>query len=279
MTDIDRRTINELVARYELEPSLNDVFVEGVFDKEIFSSAMSGDNKKCAIYDIGTVDVPNRLLSTYDLTEGNKQRVLALAKELAKISQECSYICLVDKDLDHWFGKLDATKRLRWTQYCAIELHFFCEDFLRHFLVTTCRLKVSNFDKFLQSLTSVLSYLYAMRLADSKLLLKLKWISFDRSLSRQGDLIIFSIKDYAKRLLLSNKKGRCQPDFLRETESFYQRLKGDCRDHIRGHDFTEILVWVIQNFCKIQNFSSPETIERIFVHSARTMPHILKEIA
>ena len=40
MSENTRWTINELRARYELEPTIRDVFVEGKFDQEILSSCL-----------------------------------------------------------------------------------------------------------------------------------------------------------------------------------------------------------------------------------------------
>ena len=38
MTELARRTIEELLVRYELEPTLRDVYVEGHFYEDILSS-------------------------------------------------------------------------------------------------------------------------------------------------------------------------------------------------------------------------------------------------
>ena len=50
-----RRTISELLARYELEPSLRDVYVEGVFDREVITRCCdSGSDGVIAVYEIDT---------------------------------------------------------------------------------------------------------------------------------------------------------------------------------------------------------------------------------
>ena len=102
MTELARRTISELRARYDLEPSLRDIFVEGKFDQDVLSNCLRGpEHRDRMIYDIDSVDIPSELLGVHELTDGKKQRVIALARELAPLPSKCLYRCLVDRDLDH----------------------------------------------------------------------------------------------------------------------------------------------------------------------------------
>lgn len=277
MLDITRRTIDELIVRYELAPELDDVFVEGVFDKEVIASAHGFDGVMRAIYEIDSVEVPFALLSTHGLTEGNKQRVIALAKELAKNEGEYSYVCLVDKDLDHWFGELDPTKRLLWSKYCAIELHFLSSAFLHHLLVTTCKAHISDFNKFFESLISTLSDLYAMRLADRKLVFNMRWVPFESSLSHSKGIVSLSMENYVDRLLLANGKSKQKIKFMEEVTKYRMSLNGDCRNHIRGHDFVDLLVWVVHKFRGIREFASEVALQRLFVLLAPSIPTIIED--
>ena len=108
MIDIDRRTIAELFARYELEPELADVFVEGTFDREILVQSLNEVQSGYTFYEIDVIDIPQDILKKHRLSCGNKQRVIALARELSTLPDNVQYQCLVDKDLDHWFGSLEA---------------------------------------------------------------------------------------------------------------------------------------------------------------------------
>ena len=278
MTGIARRTIDELAARYELEPELNDVFVEGVFDRDVLALVSDAEDGGRAIYEIETVEIPSDLLAAHGLTEGNKQRVIALARELAKIEGECSYVCFVDKDLDHWLGDLELTKRLRWSKYCAIELHFFSATFLRQLLVVTCKAKISNFDKFFEFITSALSDLYALRLADSRLSLGLRWIPFEPCLTYQKDVVSVSMATYVDRLLQASGRSKQKTKFLMEFSQCRDNFSGDCRNHIRGHDFMDMLVWSIRQSRGLHQFASTVAIQRLFILSACLIPMIVEDI-
>lgn len=278
MTDFARRSIPELIARHELAPELDDIYVEGVFDKELLTSAFGVGSAKRTIYEIDTVDVPFEVLDSNGLTDGCKQRVIALARELAKIDADCSYLCLVDKDLDHWFEAQEQIKRLRWTKYCSIELQFYTTDILRQLLVVTCKAHISDFDIFQKSMTSILSGFYALRLADRQLSYNLRWVSFDACLSVQGDVINFKLEDYVNRMLTANGKNKLIKDFMVAVDKYMTSFAGDERNHIRGHDFIELLVWAIKKYRGIRELASEVALQRILILLAPSLKSILEEI-
>jgi len=96
MNSSERRTIDELVTRYMLEPSLRDIYVEGDFDQDIAERCIRHTGQKDRIvYHIETVDISRELLEAEGLTNGNKQRLIALARLLAKAQTGASLKCLV----------------------------------------------------------------------------------------------------------------------------------------------------------------------------------------
>ena len=276
MTELARRTISELRARYELEPGLRDVYVEGKFDQEILSNFFRGpDFRDRMIYDIDSVEVPTALLIAHGFTDGNKQRIIALARELANLPDECQYRCLVDRDLDHWFGPLESTTRLTWTEFCSIELYFFSNEILRDLLITTAKSKISSWEVYLDSLIATLRDLYALRLADRALGWSLEWLSIDRCLSRHESRIIFALPDYIDRLMKKNRKMGTKQQFDHSFALWQQKLSGDPRSHIRGHDLIDLLAWTIAEFRGIKEFSSQVAIQRLLVLLAPNTPGLI----
>jgi hypothetical protein len=58
MSPDDRRTIEELIARYELEPTLRDIYVEGYTDALFFRWFLQKSNATNAIvYEIDCVEI------------------------------------------------------------------------------------------------------------------------------------------------------------------------------------------------------------------------------
>lgn len=266
MTDFARRTIYELVVRYELEPGLQDIFVEGQFDRDVLTSYFRAAKQiDRMVYEIDSVEVPAELLIKHGLTEGNKQRVIALSRELAEIPVECSYRCLVDKDLDHWFGPLEPTARLVWTEFCSIELNFFSDEILRDVLISAAKTKIALWDQYIESMTSTLCGLYALRLADRQLGWDLKWLSIDRCLSYKNSRVNFDFADYVDRLLKNNRKSHSKKQFETSVDEWKNKLVDDHRNFIRGHDLVELLAWTVNKFRGIKEFSTPVAIQRLFV--------------
>jgi hypothetical protein len=194
MTDYPQWTIAELLVRYDLEPQLKDVFVEGSFDSDVLRKVFRNDAQQ-AVYIIDTVDVGAELLSDHGLSTGNKQRLIVLSRELAEIPREARVRCLVDQDLDRWFGELEANSRLVWTRYNSLELYFYEESFILTLIVDTAKAKFEDFDLLMKSVVYFLRVLFALRLADRELGLNLDWIPFDACLRLDGSAIEFDEKE------------------------------------------------------------------------------------
>jgi Protein of unknown function (DUF4435) len=266
MSEIPRFTIEDLHARYDLEPSLNDLYVEGTFDKEILERlfTLSGCPHR-VIYEINAIDIPPTVVKSHNLTEGNKQRVITLARELAKVKRQAKYKCLVDRDLDHWFGPLEKTRNLAWTEHTSIELYYFSEDFLKDVILVTARSKISNWNKYFQSFVSTLKLLYAMRLADRSLGYSMKWVSTDKSLRAQGNEVIFNHENYIEKVLINNKQAKNNKIYRTEFLRCLDMLSHDPRSHIRGHDMVAMISWSVNAFKGQKEYASDVAIERLFV--------------
>jgi hypothetical protein len=97
-----RRTIKDLVARYTLEPTLRDVYVEGRFDQRIlrlFFREAGCDKPSINVIDF--VHIPEQLLTKYQATRGEKTELLALASEIHSILGDTQgFTAVVDADFD-----------------------------------------------------------------------------------------------------------------------------------------------------------------------------------
>jgi hypothetical protein len=208
---VERRTISELLARYRLEPSLRDVYVEGSFDRDIFSAFLSQADGDLKFYEIETVDISADTLKKHQLTDGNKQRVVALARELSVVDGNCRYVCVADKDLDHWLGKLEITPGLNWTKYTSIELYFLRQDIISSILVKACKIKTDDFDKVFAAIVDLLSHLYALRLADRYLDLNMRIVPFTSSVIMRRKFVLAACIDQLLADELRELLSRAEP--------------------------------------------------------------------
>ncbi|KHT52487.1 hypothetical protein RJ41_11020 [Alteromonas marina] len=281
MFDVEKRTVEELIARYEFEPGLRDIYVEGEFDSDLLTASQAKNANEQYIYSIGTVDIPAALLQSYSLTSGNKQRVLALAKELNRnLEGNFQYLCLTDRDLDFWFQGLEDIRNHKWTEFSSIELHFFNPDFLRHYLFTVCRTKISCFESFLSSFTGILSMAFALRCVDRELGLNLSWLALEKCLHKCTNQVIrFDLEDYISRTLNKNGMHSELDRFNKSYKIWITKLVGDPRQHIRGHDFVHLLSWTVKTFSGVKDVSTETAVYRMFINSALNDTNISAEIA
>ncbi len=112
MNSLPRRTIDELVARYELEPELRDIYVEGHLDRSIIDWFLSRKNiSDVKVYEIDTIEVPAELVEEKSVATGNKGRVIALCCELQdRIRRTLSVMCVIDRDFDHILDNICTCK-------------------------------------------------------------------------------------------------------------------------------------------------------------------------
>src|SRR5260370_38082500 len=83
MANAERRTVEELVARYELERDIRDLYVEGRTDACVISWFLRTNGiSDVVVYEIATVDVPLRILSKNGQRNNNIGKVESLALEL-----------------------------------------------------------------------------------------------------------------------------------------------------------------------------------------------------
>lgn len=280
MSNVVRRTLEELLARYEFEPELRDIYVEGEFDSDMLTASLGDELNEHYIYSIETVDIPAEILQVYSLTSGNKQRIIALAKELeSKIEGEFNYLCLTDRDLDQWFGEMEVIRNHKWTTFSSLEMHFFTEEFLRHHLRTVCRAKIESFDNFFESFTEVLRKVFSLRCVDRELGLNLRWIPIEKCVFKNNGSLGFDFEEYISRTL--HKSGMFyRLDSVKDgVERWNSNLSGDPRQFVRGHDFVQLLSWVIKNFGGIKDISTEVAVYRLFVGAALSNQDIYSEIA
>ena len=182
----------------------------------------------------------------------------------------------MDRDLDHWFGDLDACPYLLWTRYCSLELYFFAGEILQEILIDTAKIRIENFGVYSTSLIDLLRSLYIMRLADKDLSWKMNWLALDKHLSPVNGAIVFDKSEYISRLLHKNGRARLRSTFDVALSKWDQRVTGDHRFFIRGHDFIETLRWTISSFRGVKELASCKAIERMLVLYSPQLPDLLE---
>ncbi|USR63500.1 hypothetical protein NFC79_12180 [Providencia stuartii] len=261
---LPKRTIPELIARYRLEPELSDVYVEGIFDKKIIDYwCKKNNNKKIKVYTIDSVDVPSDILISYELTSGNKQRVIALAKKLSISNGMVKFI--VDKDLDEWLNLIQDAEGLIFTDFNSLEMYFLSEEIVDYIINDITECKITNWHSFYKSFLDVLKSLYAIRLASNNLNFNFKWISvFKKDVLLKRGCLSLDEASYIKKNLVSNGFNSHYEKFMTSYNEWLGKLNCDPRVCIHGHDFVDLIRNVIKLYKGIDEFNDQVVLSKLF---------------
>ena len=242
-----RRTVGEVLARYELEPSLRDVFVEGPTDRVIIRAALLElGHTSIGVYEIDTVDVPAHLLEAMDLQVGSRSRVIGLAAQLeVRATKDLirQVVCLVDTDFDEVLGRKRMLRLLVYTNGTALDT-FLLDDLtlgkllgivLLDFPLSAAELKLR--------IIPILRELFLHRMAASELGLHVAPPSLDKDFhfDRKHKTMTFDAKAYVDRFLSKAGARRRRDEFIALVDDFRGRLGVDPITHVHVDDLLEIV--------------------------------------
>lgn len=249
MSPTERRQIPELVAMYELEPEIRDVYVEGTFDRALVEWLLyEAEAKKVVVREIDSIDIPPDLIEGYGFAKNSRGRVMTLARELESDLEEesRSATCLIDTDFDLVLGNSHGLRLLLSTDYCSMELYFFDVRTLAKFLTLVVQRFPKRADTVLSEIREALKDLFAIRLALHLLNWTIPMISFERCCRLTATGVELDKAEYISRLLNAGNRHAERSEFSRRFEECRRRLTGDPRNHIHGHDFLSILAWYVR---------------------------------
>lgn len=263
---IPKRNIEEIKARYELEPELNDVYLEGAFDKEILDAALRSVPeifRPC--YAIDDIDVNTDVLSKYHLTNGNRQRVMALAGELS-LPVNTSVRLVVDRDFEDWLPTLPRFNGLVATKFCDVETVYFHDAFVRQVMIDASRCRIKDWDNFFEALKARLCELYCLRLEIEACKINSGLIDFTRCLTLVDGLPILNVRNLIDRSLSGCCNEIEREELMEKVERRIDELAGKPHQLIsRGHDFIKLVAWCIRKTKGIKSFQDEQSLTRLLV--------------
>lgn len=237
-----RRTIKELIARYRLEPSIREVFVEGTSDASLLRWVLADDGRRISITPIDMVDVPYDLLTRYDLSDGNRGRTLALGLELdaSTHSNASSVRCIADRDFFYFLGiESPHATTIIYTDYSCIDVYAFSTASLDKFLHLGLGVQESGHDlgaavsDALMQLSCIRAALH--ELGDGSAVIK----NLGRCLRAHGDRVVLNIDDLLAR---SVRSEAALPGVRARVGELVDRIS-DERQAIHAGDLADILFW------------------------------------
>lgn len=243
MTEIPKRTVDELLARYELAPDLHDVYVEGEFDRRIlewFLSEIGANDVK--VYEIDTVDIPDDMFIQERGATGNKGRIIALCSELEnKIENNLKIIGVIDLDFDRVLNREINVNYILLTDYSSIEVYLFKTNVIRKFFILAVGRRRNITNHFLEEAIPILRNLYLVRLVKEALMPSMTWIDPSRCFRRIGRELQFDWEEFVRRLLNSNGWPVTEYEFIGKINHYRELLPADPIHSIHGHDLNLVI--------------------------------------
>ncbi|MEH1856297.1 MAG: hypothetical protein V7L11_32575 [Nostoc sp.] len=251
-----RRTLDELVTRYELEPELCDIYVEGKTDKQLIEWFL--DEKQLqdfAVYEIDTVEIPAQSLFELGLKDNIRSRVIALAIYIHDkfLENPLHITCIADKDFDWLFGKEYQCDLLLFTDYSCLEMYLFNEVVLDKYLRLAIRLSQPKASEVLHQVSRVLEDLFLIRATNEALELNMTWLEKFGDcckLNKNNNQLQFDLKTFITKYLNSNSNRSQESRFITKLEELRAKELIEIRYKIHGHDFTELLCWYIRHYLR-----------------------------
>jgi hypothetical protein len=274
-----RRQTAELLARYRLEPTIRDIFVEGDFDKRVIVWVVGNwSAASAAVYQIDTVDLPDGVVIQAGFSPGAKSRVLTLAQILFDgIGDSLSATCIVDADFDHIVRTVSANPLVLTTDYSSLEMYAFCEPCVSRWLALVAGVRDTPCEVVLAELTTILREQFAMRLANRELGWNMDWLPMRAGFGdRPKSLADFSITLFTEKLLHKNGRYQRRQEFAEATTQARGRLLPDIRHSAHGHDLADLLT----EFAKCHSNSRWLYTSEAVLHSligTFTLDHLMQE--
>jgi len=265
MTPGDRRTTEELIALYELESEVRDIYVEGPADLYLIKWFLGQIGKgSIVVYDISTVEISAEMVQFHGLDNNNRDRVIVLALELERrLGQESVQVtCIADRDFDLILNHRHDCNLLLFTDYTGIEMYLFNEGCIDKFFNVCLRGFPFPAGHVIGQLINILQEVFLIRLANKLLGLKLNWMTFERCCKLSGGGIIFNTDDFITRYLNKNDMLERKDKFVYTVNSWRPKLTSNPRYQMHGHDFIELLAWYLKKHGVDSKLSDSKFVER-----------------
>jgi hypothetical protein len=240
----ERRTIEELAALCEFEPTLRALYVEGVRDRgfwqHVVACHMPGVD--VVVYDIDVVQVESDALVELDLPNSRRGRVIALGH---LIPGYAGLTCVADSDFDWLLGSYPSSPAVLYTDFTSKDLYAFDEVVVQKFLRVVLCLDATQYRGILDVFDGVLRELFYLRTANVALNWNMEWLSPRKLLERVGRGVRFDREVFVERYLHKNGRLPARAEFEGKLRELREIAVADRRYVIRGGDYFELLAWYL----------------------------------
>lgn len=258
---VEKIKFEELLTKYDLEPALVDIYVEGAEDESFYGYHLEKMGKQFRFVDISTIDFPECLdLTKYDLENNNRDKIIYILKIINEAIPQNNIFGIIDRDILQYTRELNnLPQNLFLTDFSCIEMYFFCSRSIAKVQQQTFHFITEEIINKLQLLTANFSLIV---IAEKKLDLSIQKISSDKLYnSKYMDFNNFSfdLDKYLRGCLtlsclskeynsINNEIDKVKPIILSENPTIF----------INGHNFINILTGFISQHKQFKHIKEQE---------------------
>lgn len=270
-TELDKRSIDSVLTKYELEPDLKDVYVEGEDDRSFYSQHYGcSSNKKVQFIDISSIDFSSsgKKIEEECFEKGNRDKLIYLINYLTE-QQVGGARGIIDKDILAYTRGLPENSYIWLTDYGCLEMYFFSEACVSKVQKNTLK-KVTN--KVVEEIMTLLQIVTAVRIVEKQKGLSLKKPDLCKFFTVKTPMA-FDKQRYMNALFL-NENSRYlsrKDDFLKDVESCLDKVKkNDLKENLNGHDFVSVLTCFIRKNEKDFNHMDEMCVSAVYKNAVET---------
>ena len=278
MTDVPRRTVQELLFLYEHERSVKDIIVEGDYDAAVVQWFLRDLGKETvAVRRIESIEIDEGELRFDGRDGGNRERVVFFAEQISlNLKVEGRVLCIADRDYGNWIGGIPEIRYLVFTDYSCMELYVWNSAVLDKFLAVYCNRPDWSAEQFMEALRGPLQAMFAIRLAARSLDMRLSWIDRVICLEVEAWSLHFDVQEFVTRLLNKNSAFVRQQQLLECVEHYRSMFTEDPRDCIHSHDFSRLVEFLLRRKGVASVAINSSTVSRAMA-SCLTVSSLLNE--
>lgn len=236
---LPRRTLHDVKVRLQKEPSIREMYVEGLYDRDFFKWILEklGCND-VKVYPISVLDVSNDLVMQLGLTSGDRQRVQTAANAFSEnFDLHGRLLFIIDSDMDYLLDKAGYQAPLKGTGGTSAELIFWKKQVLVKFAQMV--LRVNNAEEFIEEMKSkaelVAKEFAIFRAAKERLGVNWNLISIEDAIDKRND---FSFAEYCQKVgNKNNAKAQMNDQFYSIVSALREKAKNlSIEKKVHGHD-------------------------------------------
>lgn len=262
-----KRSVDEIIAIYDLEETLRDIYVEGTIDKSFFQWIIGSSLESISeIYCVNDIIIPDELLEKYGLVTGsNRNKIIAASSAIADaLPNNENAIFIVDRDFTEYIELGISPHSLKYTDYNSIELYALNENVIKKLMALAYGRYSPALPNFYPEMIRILKQLYAIRLTNIELNWNMTWLEFNKYV-KVNQSIEFTEDKFIEAYLLKNSKWSKKNEFYSTFNRLHENLNSDCRLSSRGHDFTILLMHILNKKFPSRKIDKIEMFEGLLI--------------